>query len=223
MKTKLMAALALIALFALQPAFAQKIKVQEGSLAVIKGVAKMNLEFDYGEMSVGKFKKEAEYVEKKKGEYNKKEDGKGDKWEKDWIADRKDRYEPQFTELFNKSSDGVDWIADRKDRYEPQFTELFNKSSDGVKVGEYSSEKYTLIVKTTKTEPGYNIAISRKNAEIEGEIIVVETANPGTVVLRLSFEKALGRSFGGYDYDTGFRIQEAYADLGKALGKYMSK
>ncbi len=198
MKTKLMAALALIALFALQPAFAQKIKVQEGSLAVIKGVAKMNLEFDYGEMSVGKFKKEAEYVEKKKGEYNKKEDGKGDKWEKDWIADR-------------------------KDRYEPQFTELFNKSSDGVKVGEYSSEKYTLIVKTTKTEPGYNIAISRKNAEIEGEIIVVETANPGTVVLRLSFEKALGRSFGGYDYDTGFRIQEAYADLGKALGKYMSK
>lgn len=198
MKTKLMAALALIALFALQPAFAQKIKVQEGSLAVIKGVSKMNLQFDYSAMSVGKFKTEAEYVEKKKGEYNKKEDGKGDKWEKDWIADR-------------------------KDRYEPQFTELFNKSSDGLTVGEYSSEKYTLIVKTTKTEPGYNIAISRKNAEIEGEILVVETANPGTVVLRMSFAKALGRSFGGYDYDTGFRIQEAYADLGKALGKYMSK
>jgi hypothetical protein len=198
MKTKLMAALALIALFAVQPAWAQKIKVLDGSLAVIKGVSKMNLQFDYSAMSVGKFKTEAEYVEKKKGEYNKKEDGKGDKWEKDWIADR-------------------------KDRYEPQFTELFNKSSDGVKVGEYGSEKYTLIVKTTKTEPGYNIAISRKNAEIEGEILVVETANPGAVVLRMSFEKALGRSFGGYDYDTGFRIQEAYADLGKALGKYMSK
>lgn len=193
-----MTLLALIAAFTLQPAFAQKIKVQEGSLSAVNGVSKMNLRFDYSNMSVGKFKTEAEYVEKKKGEYNKKEDGKGDKWEKDWIADR-------------------------ADRYEPQFTELFNKSSDGLKVGEYASEKYTMIVKTTKTEPGFNIAITRKNAEIEGEIVVVETANPGTVVLRLSFEKALGRSFGGYDYDTGFRIQEAYADLGKALGKYMSK
>lgn len=193
-----MTLLALIAAFTLQPAFAQKIKVQEGSLSAVSGVSKMNLRFDYSNMSVGKFKTEAEYVEKKKGEYNKKEDGKGDKWEKDWIADR-------------------------ADRYEPQFTELFNKSSDGLKVGEYASEKYTMIVKTTKTEPGFNIAITRKNAEIEGEIVVVETASPGTVVLRLSFEKALGRSFGGYDYDTGFRIQEAYADLGKALGKYMSK
>lgn len=197
MKTKLMTLLALFTL-ALQPAFAQKFKVKEGSLAALKQVSKLNLDFDYSEMSVGKFKKEADYIEKKKGEYNKKEAGKGDKWEQDWIADR-------------------------EERYKPQFTELFNKSSDKLKVGDFASEQYTLIVKTTKTEPGYNIAISRKNAELEGEIIVVETANPATVVLRMTFEKALGRSFGGYDYDTGFRIQEAYADLGKALGKYMSK
>jgi hypothetical protein len=196
MKTKLMATLALVAIFALQPAFAQKFKVKEGSLDAIKGVNKMNLLFDYSQMSVGKFKTEAEYVEKKKDDYNKKENGKGDKWEKDWIADRTERYAPQFTELFNKSN---------------------------IQVGEYPAEKYTLVVKTTKTEPGYNIAISRKNAEISGEILVVETANPGTVVLRMTFEKALGRSFGGYDYDTGFRIQEAYADLGKALGRYMDK
>ncbi|MFA6057048.1 MAG: hypothetical protein WC756_02530 [Taibaiella sp.] len=198
MKTKLMAVLALVAIFALQPAFAQKFKIKEGSLDAIKGISKMNLRFDYSQMSVGKFKTEAEYVEKKKEDYNKKESGKGDKWEKDWIADR-------------------------TERYAPQFTELFNKSSNNIKVDEYPNEKYTLVVKTTKTEPGYNIAISRKNAEISGEILVVETANPGTVILRMTFEKALGRSFGGYDYDTGFRIQEAYADLGKALGKYMDK
>lgn len=197
MKRIIMAMLGLVAAFALQPAFAQKIKVQQGSLDAIKGVGKMNIVFDYSEMSVGKFKTEAEYIEKKKGEYNKKEEGKGDKWEKDWIADRTERYAPQFEELFNKNSD--------------------------FKVGDYPSEKYTLVVKTTKTEPGFNIAITRKNAEIGGEILVVETANPANTVLKLSFDKALGRSFGGYDYDTGFRIQEAYADLGKALGKYMSK
>ena len=198
MKTKFMAMLALVAVFALQPAFAQKFKIKEGSLSAVKGVSKMNLVFDYSHMGVGKFKDEADYIDKKKGEYNKKESGKGDKWEKDWLADR-------------------------TERYAPQFTELFNKSSDNIKVGEYANEKYTLVVKTLHTEPGFNIAITRKNAEIEGEILVVETSNPSNIVLRMTFEKAVGRSFGGYDYDTGFRIQEAYADLGKALGRYMDK
>jgi len=164
----------------------------------VQGISKMNIAYDYSEMGVGKFRTEAEYVEKKKGEYNKKESGKGDKWEKDWIADR-------------------------TGRFAPQFEELFNKYSDQIKVGDYPSEKYTLVVKTLHTEPGFNIAISRKNAEIKGEILVVETANPGTVLLKLSFDKAVGRSFGGYDYDTGFRIQEAYADLGKGLAKYLGR
>jgi hypothetical protein len=197
MRLKLMTTFALIAIFALQPVFAQKIKVIQGDLAVLKGLDKMNVDYDYSEMSVGKFKTEKEYIAKKKEDYNKKEEGKGDAWEKDWIADRTERYAPQFEELFNKNSD--------------------------FKVGDYASAKYTLIVKTTFTEPGFNIAITRKNAEIRGEILVVETANRSNVVLKLSFDKALGRSFGGYDYDTGFRIQEAYADLGKALGKYLGK
>ncbi|PSK94587.1 hypothetical protein [Taibaiella chishuiensis] len=198
MKNKLLFLFAVIGLWTVQTVSAQKIKVISGSTDVIKGVAKMNVTFDYSQMSVGKFDQEADYIAKKKAEYNKKEAGKGEAWEKDWVGDR-------------------------TERYAPQFKELFNKSSDVLKVGDYPSEKYTMIVKTTRTEPGYNIAISRKNAEIAGEIQVVETANPGNIVLKLSFDKALGRSFGGYDYDTGFRIQEAYADLGKALGKYMSK
>lgn len=52
-------------------------------------------------MGVGKFKDEADFVNKKKSEYNKKENGRGDKWEKSWIADRELRYQPHFEELFN--------------------------------------------------------------------------------------------------------------------------
>jgi hypothetical protein len=176
--------------------FAQKFKIVEGSLDAIKSATKLNLEMDYSEMSVGKFKTEAEYLTKKKSEYNKKEEGKGDKWEKDWIQDRKERFQPEFKTLFNKHCNKFE-------------------------AGDFPKEKYTMIVKTTRTEPGYNVVVSRKNAEVDGEIIVVETANKNNVLLRIKFTKALGRTFGGYDYDTGFRIQEAYADLGKALGKYM--
>src|SRR5690606_39074961 len=99
MKLRWIALFGLLAFFA-QPALAQKLKVEQGSTNILNGVSKMNISYDYSDMSVGKFKTEAEYITKKKEEYNKKEAGKGDKWEADWKADRTDRYAPQFEELF---------------------------------------------------------------------------------------------------------------------------
>ncbi|MEP7107248.1 MAG: hypothetical protein ABI760_04685 [Ferruginibacter sp.] len=49
----------------------------------------------------------------------------------------------------------------------------------------------------------------------------METANKSKIIAIISVDNALGRTFGGYDYDTGLRIGEAYADAGKALGKYI--
>ena len=79
--------------------------------------------------------------------------------------------------------------------------------------------KYTLIFKTTFPAPGFNIYITRKNAKINGEAWIVETANRDKVVAKLNLEGAPGRTFGGGDFDTGTRISEAYAAAGKALGK----
>lgn len=64
-------------------------------------------------MSVGKYDKESEYIEKKKAEYNSKEPGRGDSWEKNWVRDRKANFEPKFIELFEKSS-GMTVSADAK-------------------------------------------------------------------------------------------------------------
>lgn len=174
---------------------AQKIKVLSGNIDKLKGVENINLEYDYSKMGVGKFATEKEYLEKKKADYNAKEAGKGDEWEKSWVADRKNRFEPQFEELFGKFS--------------------------GITAGDIPEAKYTLIFKTTFTEPGFNIYVTRKNAEIDGEAIIVETANREKVVARLSVLNNPGRTFGGNDYDTGTRIQEAYAMAGKGLGKYL--
>lgn len=176
-------------------AFGQKIKVLDGSLDALKGTDKLNLEYDYSKMGVGKFATEKEYINKKKKEYNEKEAGKGDEWEQSWVADRANRFQPQFEELFGKHS--------------------------GVTAGNIPNAKYTLIFKTTYTEPGYNIYVSRKNAEIDGEALIVETANHNNVIARLSVLNSPGRTFGGNDYDSGIRIQESYAVAGKGLGKYL--
>lgn len=172
---------------------AQKIKITEGSIDAIKSESSLNMEYTYDSMKVGKYDHEADYIAKKTEDYNKKESGKGDTWAKSWVDDRKYRFEPKFEELFTENS---------------------KKTKD-------KKAKYTLIFKTIFTEPGYNVGISRKNAQIDAVVLIVETANRSNVVAKLKLDDALGRTFGGYDFDTGERLSEAYADAGKALGKYL--
>lgn len=191
---KKLLALAAIASFAFSGNLkAQRIKVQEGSIDAVKAESSINFEYTYDNMSVGKFDREEDYVAKKKEDYNNKEAGRGDTWAKAWVDDRKNRFEPKFEEL---------------------FTEYSNKTNS-------KNAKYTLIFKTTFTEPGYNVGVMRKNAQINATVLIVETANPSNVIAKIAVDKALGRTFGGYDFDTGGRIAEAYADAGKALGKYL--
>jgi len=174
---------------------AQHIHLIDGNLSALKGNGSINIQFDYDNMRVGKYDKEADYISAKRQEYNSKNPGRGDTWAQEWVSDRKSRFEPKFTDLFVKEWGG----------------------------GLSASAKYTLIIKTTYTEPGYNIAISSHSAEISGEAWIVETANPSNVIAKISFTNAPGRTFMGNDYDTGVRISESYAVLGKNLGKWIRK
>ncbi len=175
--------------------YAQKIKLVEGDLNPLKGQTSLNTEFQY-EMSVGKFNKEEDYIAHKKSELNGKEAGRGDSWEKSWIADRQERFEPQFRELFSKHS------------------EMSTVDENAT---------YTLIFKTIKTEPGFNVGVASRPAFIDGEAWIVETKDPSKVVAKISITKAPGRDVMGFDYETGARLQEAYAKAGKELGGYLKK
>jgi hypothetical protein len=172
---------------------AQRIKTIDGDISVLKNETAINVEFTYDNMSVGKYDNEDEYIEKKKAEYNSKEPGRGDSWAKSWKSDRKRDFEPKFVELFEKNS--------------------------GMTVK--PAAKYTLIFHTTSTEPGYNIYVSKKNAEIDAEVTVVETADRSKKIAVISISNAPGRTFSGNDYATGDRIAECYAVSGKKLAKFI--
>ena len=172
---------------------AQRVKTTSGSDDILKPETNINIEFVYDNMSVGKFKTDQDYIKDKTAEYNKKEPGKGDAWAKSWINDREARYEPKFIELF--------------------------KINSGMSV--MSDAKYTLIFKTTSIEPGYNIGISRKNAQIDAEVWIVETANKSNKLATFTIDNVPGGTAFGYDFDSGLRISEAYANAGKKLGKYL--
>jgi hypothetical protein len=174
--------------------YSQKIKLVEGDVSVLKGQKSVTTEFTYDNMSVGKFPKEEDYVAQKKADLNKKEAGTGDKWELAWVSDRKERFEPQFRELFSK------------------YAEIST-------VGE--NVPYTLIFKTVKTEPGWNIGISRAPAFIDAEAWIVDSSDHNKVLAKLTITKSPGRDAMGYDFETGARLQEAYAKAGKELGAYI--
>lgn len=178
------------------PLSAQKLKLTEGKLDVLKGQTEVNMEFTYDNLKVGKYDKEEDYISDKTADYNKKEAGRGDSWAKAWKDDREARYEPKFMELFNDK--GKLKAVHKKDA------------------------KYSLIFNTSFIEPGFNVGVWRKNASMNGEVWIVETANPSKALAKISVDKAQGRVFGGFDFDTGVRIAEAYADAGKALAKFMN-
>ena len=146
-------------------------------------------------MSVGKFATEKEYVDSKISDYNTKKPGKGDSWAKAWTADRTIRFQPSFKELFE------------------QYSSFIVKPTS----------KYTLIFKTTSTEPGYNVYVMRKNAEISGEAWIVLTSDKTKKLAVITVYRSPGRTMGGDDFDTGSRISEAYACAGKKLGKFIKK
>ena len=188
--------LLLVCLFCMMSiaSFGQKIKVVSGNINNLQGMSELKLEYDYSGLGVGKFEVEADYVDKKVAEKNEDEAGTGDLWKEKWYNDRPLRYEPKFEELFGD--------------YAPT-----------IKSGKDVESDLTLLVHTTFIEPGYNVGVSRKPALINLELIFLRGDEE---LLVMTMMKSPGNGAMGNDYDTGYRISEAYAKAGKSLGKYLS-
>ncbi|MCC6181414.1 MAG: hypothetical protein IT237_06230 [Bacteroidia bacterium] len=169
-------------------------------LSYLKGQKEILIKYDFSNMTVGRKQAEAEYVKEKTEDYNKKEAGKGDTWAKAWVENRERVFYPKFEELFSKEAGEV--IAGGRDK---------------------ASAKYTLIVHTTKTEPGFNIGLTKQPAYCDFEISIVETADPSKVLSVGVLKNVPGSQFSGFDFDASTRISECYAKAGKTIGKTIKK
>jgi len=179
---------------------AQKIRTESGDLSFLKGQTELNVKYDFSDFQVGGFASEGEYKKKKIKEYNEKEAGRGDTWENSWERDKKERFPNKFEELFDKGLTGKIHAAQNN-----------------------SKATYTLIVKTTFIEPGFNVGVMRRSAAVAFEYIFIEGDDESKVMAKLKQPDVPGSQFGGYDYDTGARISESYAKGAKMLAAYMLK
>lgn len=131
--------------------------------------------------------------------YNKDKPGHGDEWLKNWKNDRATRYQPKFEELINKQLE-----------------------KSGAKVGNYPKAPYTLILRTTFIEPGFNVYMARRPAYTNLEAAFVKTGTTAELAV-ITMMKSPGRDAVGYDFDAGERISESYAKAGKSLANFLMK
>lgn len=177
--------------------YAQKIVLKSGSLASLNTLSEIRVEYTYDNMMVGKYK-EADYLSKKTEEYNKKEPGKGDLWQKDWVNDREAKFQPRFQDAFNN---------------------FCNILGVNFKINPNAGGKFRMVVHTTFTEPGFNIYMTSKNASINAEVTFFDESN--SEMAKVTITNAPGSGFFELDYDTGIRIQEAYANAGRSLAAFI--
>ncbi|MBZ0328510.1 MAG: hypothetical protein K8F54_12940 [Altibacter sp.] len=181
--------------------YAQKVKITQGSYAALKGISAYNLEFDYSNVQIPKYDSEEDFLKDKMAKRDEKEPGTGDRFKASWFSDREERYEPKYIESFNKRFD-----------------------NGQIKVGaDLPEAEYTMKIHTTMMWAGYNVGIVRKNAKIEATVSVFKTSDPASVLFSANYTKVEGGGAMGYDFDSGYRISEAYAKLAKKVAADIKK
>ncbi len=176
-----------------------KIKVVSGSLKDLGGETEFNLEYDFSSYGVGKFATEEEFIQYEKGRISEKDsEAKAKEWEIKWRENADNYYKEMFETLANK--DNIIHVAKNN-----------------------TKAKYTLILKTTYLEPGFNVGVVRKSAHINVEYIFVEKDNPQKEIVRLAAKKVPGAEAMGFDFAVSDRVKESYAKAGKMLMKYFKK
>jgi len=181
--------------------YGQKVKITEGSYANLKGITTYNLEFDYTDVQIPKYDSEEEFLKDKMAKRDEKEPGTGEKFRESWFNDRDKRYAPKYIESFNK------------------------RFGDGEKkVGfDLDGAEHVMKIHTTLLYAGYNVGVMRQNAKIEATVSVYKVGDPSAVIFSANYTKVEGGSFGGFDYDSGYRISEGYAKLAKKVAADIRK
>jgi len=180
---------------------AQKGKVQEGDWKNLKNITTFNLEFDYSDLEIPKYDNEEEFLKDKMQKREDKNPGSGEEFKKSWFADREDRYEPKFIESFNKR-----W-----------------KENEVVVGKDLADAEYTIKIHTTFMYAGYNVGVVRQNSKIDAILTVYKNDAPDTVLFEIKYTKAEGNGAFGNDYNSGYRISEAYAKLAKTFAANLKK
>lgn len=168
--------------------------LNSGDVTALAKIKSVNIVYDYSDLGVGAFRKEADYISKHSEDMEKKEKGSSEKFKTDWVNARKTHYEPKFEEMFKKI--GMKEI-----------------NMDGTNYS--TSSEYTLTVHTIFIEPGVNAGIYKKPSYIDMECTFSDKSGKALCVFYI--KNAVGAQATGFDFAVESRLIESYAKAAKML------
>lgn len=175
--------------------------VQSGSIANLKNVNTINIVYDFKEWvfngkSVGEkgHISEADFVSKKSEKCDAEEKGKGDEFKKNWELAKTNDFPLAFETLFNKYA---------------------KKDINMVGTNNSKEAEYTLLVKTTKVEPGYKMGMAAVLPYIDVEFVF--TDKTGKELVTLFFKAVLPSAVGAPVYLMHKNLTPSYEKAAKKL------
>ncbi len=201
MKKMTVAFVVMVSMFLISCGSTVKYKEGDNTRSFMQGTDKILVKFDYSAVRVGKFATEAEYIENRMAEIDEKEPGKGDEWRVKWEEQKDSVFEHQFIKLMNDQT-----------------------GKKGVFAGtDFNDAPLTMMVHVTFIEPGWNIGISRRNAEVSMTIEIYKTGDMNNPLVVYEMNRLQGVGAMGFDFDAGYRIGQSFARGGRDLGKFLVK
>jgi len=162
----------------------------------MKGIKRIAVEFDYSQTKVGKYTEE-DYVNKKVADKNEDDPGDGDDWKRKWDAQKDNAFAPEFIQSLGVQLRGK-----------------------GIEVGkDIISPDAKIIVYVKKIEPGYNVAISKRDAYINIEAKTFKISNMDTPIDVFTKNRIVGAD----SFDVKKRLSYSFRKAGKFLGRHLMR
>ncbi len=168
------------------------IKLVEGDLTPLKGQRLAEVQFNYDNWKIGEMT-EAQYVRERSADADD-----PDSWRESWENDKTRLFETRFIEVFNRYGDGHGLYIEK-----------------GV-----DNSEYIIIIEPYYLEPGFNVGIRSKPAQLKAKAIYVKRDNPDQPVAVVDIVNATGALA---PFDRAQRIQMAFGQAGRLAGSYIGK
>ena len=181
--------------------FSQNVEILEGDYSNLIGVSAYNLIFDYSNLKVPHYNTEKDFLNYKVQEYNNIENGKGEKFKKDWYSDREKFYEPEFIERFNY--------------YLKKANIKVGKNLDNVDYTNLKAVDYVMEIHTVKIYTEYSNDTNIANSKITANVSIYNSNDPENILLKLRYNEVNSGAYKNVNQDT--KISKSYGQLGKLV------
>lgn len=181
--------------------FSQNVEILEGDYSNLKGISAYNLIFDYSNIKVPDYDTEKEFLNYKVQEYNSIENGKGEKFKKDWYSDREKYYEPEFIKRFNY--------------YLKKANIKVGKNLDNVDYVNLKAVDYVMKINTVKLYTEFSNDDNIANSKITVNITIYNSNEPENILLKARYNEVNSGAYKNVNQDT--KVSKSYGQLGKLV------